>query len=70
VRTVAEIEFYDVKIRKKVKIPEKDVTKTTFTTNNGQIRYGIRGKTADARKLTKFVSKADWDKLKVPEEKK
>ena len=64
------VEFYDVKTRMKVKIDDKQVMKTTFTTKNGQVRYGLRGKTADSRMLTKFVSKADWDKLKYPEEKK
>jgi hypothetical protein len=63
------VEFYDVKTRKKVTVEDKDITKTTFTAN-GQTRYGLRGKTADGRKLTKFVSKADWEKMKVPEEKK
>jgi hypothetical protein len=61
------IEFYDVKIRQKVQIPEKDVVKTTFTTKKGQVRYGLRGKTADGRNLTKFVSKTDWEKMKLPE---
>jgi hypothetical protein len=56
------VEFYDVKTRKKVKIDDKSVFKTTFTTKNGQTRYGLRGKTSDNRMLTKFVSKDDWDK--------
>ena len=64
------VEFYDVKTRQKVKIEDKQVLKTTFTTKNGQTRYGLRGKTADGRMLTKFVSKADWDKGTYPEEKK
>lgn len=64
---MAEIEFYDVKTRKKVKLPESDVVKTTFTTKNGQTRYGIRGKTKDGRTLTKFVSKKDWDESKLKE---
>ena len=64
------IEFYDVKTKKKVSIAEKDVLKTTFTTKNGQTRYGLRAKTSDGRNLTKFVSKGDWDKLNVPLEKK
>ena len=64
------VEFYDVKTRKKVKIDDKNVMKTTFTTKNGQTRYGVRGKTDDNRMLTKFVSKADWDKMKYAEEKK
>ncbi len=64
------VEFYDVKTRKKVTIDGKQVMKTTFTTKNGQTRYGVRGKTDDGRMLTKFVSKTDWDKMKYPEEKK
>ncbi|MDI9637277.1 hypothetical protein QM565_16170 [Geitlerinema splendidum] len=67
---MAKVEFYDVKHRKKVSIDDKHVMKTTFTTKNGQVRYGVRGKTDDGRMLTKFVSKADWDKMKYPEEKK
>ncbi|MFO7322278.1 MAG: hypothetical protein DIU68_011140 [Chloroflexota bacterium] len=63
------IEFYDVKTRKKVSIDESKITKTTFETQNGQIRYGIRGKTEDGRVLTKFVSKSDWDSMKVPVDK-
>lgn len=62
------IDFYDVKLRKKVSIQESNVRKTTFTTKNGQVRYGLRAKTDDGRNLTKFVSKGDWDKLSVPEE--
>lgn len=60
-----DIEFYDVKLRQKVKVPQSKVTKTTFDTKNGQVRYGLRAKTEDGRNLTKFVSKADWDKLDV-----
>ena len=62
------IEFYDVKLRKKVSIAESNVRKTTFNTKNGQVRYGLRAKTDDGRNLTKFVSKTDWDALKVPQE--
>jgi hypothetical protein len=60
------IEFYDVKTRSKVGIDESAVTKVTFNTKNGQVRYGLRAKTSDGRNLTKFVSKADWDALNVP----
>lgn len=62
------IDFYDVKLRKKVSIEESNVRKTTFQTKNGQVRYGLRAKTEDGRNLTKFVSKGDWDKLNVPVE--
>jgi hypothetical protein len=61
------IEFYDVKIRQKVKIDDKNVKKVTFQTKNGQTRYGLRAKTDDGRNLTKFVSKADWEKMNLPE---
>ncbi len=64
------IEFYDVKIREKVKIDESQVKKTTFETKNGQVRYGLRAKTDDGRNLTKFVSKSDWESLDLPQEKK
>ncbi len=67
---MAKVEFYDVKTRKKVSIDDKDVLKTTFETKNGQTRYGVRGKTSDGRWLTKFVSKADWEKSKYAVEKK
>jgi hypothetical protein len=60
------IEFYDVKTRQKVSLPEADVVKTTFTTKNGQTRYGLRGKTKDGRTLTKFVSKTDWETMNLP----
>jgi hypothetical protein len=63
------VEFYDVKTRKKVKIDEKNVVKTKFTTKNGQTRYGLRAKTSDGRNLTKFVSQKDWEKSKFTEAK-
>lgn len=62
------VDFYDVKTREKVSIDDTNVMKTTFTTKNGQTRYGVRGKTQDGRMLTKFVSKADWDNMKYKEE--
>ncbi len=66
---MASIEFFDVKLKKKVMVDEKDIVKVTFTTKGGGVRYGIRGKTSDGRNLTKFVNKATWDALKVPEAK-
>jgi hypothetical protein len=62
--------FYDVKTRRKVSIDDKNVMKTTFTTKNGQTRYGLRAKTSDGRMLTKFVSKSDWSRLKYVQEAK
>lgn len=66
------VQFYDVKLRQKVDIPESQITKTKYTrtTKSGsvQVRYAIRAKTSDGRNLTKFVSKEYWDSLDVPEE--
>ena len=63
------IEFYDIKLKKKVMIDESKIVKVTFTTKNGGLRYGIRGKTDDDRNLTKFVNKQTWETLNVPEAK-
>jgi hypothetical protein len=63
------VEFYDVKTRKKVQIDDAKVKRVTFETKKGGKRYGLRALTDDGRKLTKFVSKADWDSMKFPEEK-
>lgn len=60
-------EFYDVKNRKKVKA---DVKEKVVYGKKGRERYAIRAATADGRNLTKFVSKADWDKMDVPTAKK
>jgi len=60
------VEFYDVKLRKKVKIDEKKLSKTTFEGANGSVRYGLRGETEDGRTLTKFVSKVDWEAMSYP----
>lgn len=51
--------FYDVKARKMVNV---EVTEKKEYTVNGGTRYALKGKTADGRNLTKFVSKADFDK--------
>ncbi len=65
------IEFYDVKLREKVSIPDSQVRKTTYEREgkNGKInvRYALRAEN-EGTKLTKFVSQSDWDALKVPVE--
>lgn len=64
------IEFYDVKTRQKVSVEEKDVKKIVYhpKQSGGSPRYALRG-SYDGRALTKFVSKDNYDKLNVPEEK-
>lgn len=62
------VEFYDVKTRQKVQIPDDKVKRTTFQTKKGGVRYGLRGETSDGRKLTKFVSQKDWESMTYPQE--
>lgn len=54
--------FYDVKERQKV---EADVTEKVVYGEPGKERYALRGKTADGRTLTKFVSKDEWTRTEV-----
>lgn len=65
------VEFYDVKSRQKVEVPESSIRKTKYEreTKDGKtsVRYAIRAE-HNGSKLTKFVSEADWKALSVPEE--
>jgi len=65
------VEFYDVKLREKVSIPDSQIRKTTYEREgkDGKIivRHALRAEN-QGTKLTKFVSQADWDALKVPVE--
>ncbi len=54
--------FYDVKKRAKV---ESTVTEKVKYGNKGKERFAFRAKTADGRSLTRFVSKAEWEKAKI-----
>jgi len=54
--------FYDVKKKEKVEV---DVTDKKTYDVKGTTRYALKGKTVDGRNLTKFVSKADFDKATV-----
>jgi hypothetical protein len=54
--------FYDVKLRKKVEVI---VTEKVKYGEPGKERYALRAKTSDGRNLTKFVKKADWQKLVI-----
>lgn len=59
---MAKAKFYDVKARENV---SAEVVEKKVYGEKGRERYALRGKTADGRNLTKFVSKADWDKVKL-----
>ncbi|MGC6367649.1 MAG: hypothetical protein ACON35_06600 [Candidatus Marinamargulisbacteria bacterium] len=63
------IEFYNVKKRKKVTINESEIKKVEYkreTTKGTQVRYAFRAQDDDGTNLTKFVSKADYDKVDAP----
>jgi L-lysine 2,3-aminomutase len=70
-RESVEIQFYDVKSRQKVSVPESQISKTTYerTTKDGatQTRYALRA-VHNGTKLTKFCSQSDWEALDVPRE--
>jgi predicted metalloprotease with PDZ domain len=61
------IEFYNVKKKQKVLIPEERVSKKTYekTTKAGKlsIRYSLKAVDDDGTKLTKFCTKADFDSV-------
>lgn len=66
-----KIEFYNVKKRAKVEIEESSMKKVKYekkTADGTQVRYAFRAVDDDGTKLTKFCSKADWDKSKAKEE--
>lgn len=64
-----DIEFYDVKNRKKVSVPASAVKKTKYErkTKSGsmQVRYAVKAE-LNGVKLTKFVSMDMWNKLDAP----
>jgi len=62
------IEFYSVKERRRVSVPEANVRKVVYYPRGaGNPRYALRA-TYDGQTLTKFVSKAEFDRLDLPVE--
>jgi len=64
-----EVEFYNVKTRSKVKVPEakieKGVMKRQSKSGTTQTRYILRAN-IDGMKLTKFVNQKDWEAINAP----
>ena len=60
------MEFYNVKTRQKVDIPESGLSKRTLVQKNGKQTYAVTGEENGA-KLFRFVSKQQYDALQVPE---
>jgi hypothetical protein len=54
--------FYDVKTKEKV---NSEVTGKAVYGEGTRTRYALKGKTADGRNLTAFVSKDVYDSAKI-----
>ncbi|NQY73764.1 MAG: hypothetical protein HRT90_03280 [Candidatus Margulisbacteria bacterium] len=69
---MSTIEFYNVKKRKKVKINDSQVKKTTYEkkiqAGGTSVRYAFRAQDDDGTNLTKFCSEGDWKGLNAPTE--
>ena len=60
------MEFYNVKTRQKVIIPESNISKRTLVQQTGRHTYAVTGE-EDGTKLFRFVTKDQYDALQVPE---
>ena len=60
------MEFYNVKTRQKVDIPESGLRKRTLVQKSGNRTYAVTGEESGT-KLVRFVSKQQYDALQVPE---
>lgn len=65
------VEFYDLKRKMKVQVPESAIRKVKYErqTKSGKtsVRYGFKAEHEGA-KMNKFVSQADWEALDAPVE--
>ncbi len=66
------MEFYSVKHRKKVDVPDGDIKKKIYNSGKSEnsVRYAAVAKfkvDGDEVNLTKFINKATFDSLKVDE---
>ena len=60
------MEFYNVKTRQRVNIPESNLRKCILVQKNGRHTYTVTGE-EDGTKLFRFVTKDLYDSLQVPE---
>ena len=61
-----QVEFYNVKKKAKVKIDSGNIKKVEYkrkTSKGETVRYAFKAVDDDGTNLTKFCSKADYDKL-------
>ena len=60
------MEFYNVKTKQTVDIPESGLKKRTLVHKNGRQTYAVTAEESGT-KLVRFVSKQQFDALQVPE---
>ncbi len=60
------MEFYNVKTKQKVDIPEGGLKKRTMVQKNGKRTYAVTAE-ENGTKLVRFVSKQQYDALQAPE---
>jgi hypothetical protein len=60
------MEFYNVKTKQKVDIPDSDVKKVAIVQKNGKHTYAVTAEDNGSR-LFRFVSKQQYDALRVSE---
>jgi hypothetical protein len=64
---MADIEFYNVKKRTKVKISDSKIKKVKYekkTAKGLSVRYAFKAVDDDGTNLTKFCSEKDWTAVK------
>lgn len=62
------MEFFNVRKREKVEISDDKIKKVAYGKDTNRVRYAVRATDDDGTNLTKFVTKATFDSLNVPEE--
>ena len=60
------MEFYNVKTKQKVDLPESGLRKRILMQKSGKLTYAVTGE-ENGTKLVRFVSKHQYDALQVPE---
>lgn len=61
-----QLDFYNLKLKRKVDVPESQVKKTVFQAKGNQRRYALVAE-QDGTRMFKFVSEATYKSTKVPE---
>jgi hypothetical protein len=65
-RRESVVEFYNLKLKHKVDVPQKQIKKTVFQQKGGQRRYALVAE-QDGTRMFRFVSEATYRSTKVPE---